>query len=337
MNERACARAAIIAEIRRFFAELEFLETDTPALVFSPGLEPHIRPMRIGNAFLHTSPEFAMKKILARGFERIFQICRCYRLEPKSATHMPEFTMLEWYRAQKNSQAGFETIMNDAEALFESLARKLFGATAFETEARGRQDVARPWPRFTIEECFREFAGLELTQHLKTEDLAWLCVERGWTSKDALTHASLTRPGAWDDLFYLVMLNGVEPALAKLGKPAIVYLYPESQAALANLTTDSRGFRWAKRFEIYAGGLELANAFDELTDAQTQRARFEKDMALRRALYGDAFPQSPIDEEFLAALASMPPSAGIALGVDRLAMYFTGATDIREVLWQEPY
>jgi lysyl-tRNA synthetase class 2 len=129
------------------------------------------------------------------------------------------------------------------------------------------------------------------------------------------------------------MMNAVEPALARLKRPVFVHLYPESQAALSNLVTDERGLRWAKRFEVYAGGFELGNAFDELTDPGEQRARFSKDMRLRRELYGDDFKASPVDEEFLAALAEMPRAGGIAMGVDRLAMYFTGAKDISEVLW----
>lgn len=315
-------RSEIISAIRQFFALRGFLETDTPSLVVSPGMEPHIRPIEIRGAavgsrvFLPTSPEFAMKRLLAQGYERIFQICKAYRLEPLSQTHNPEFTILEWYRTRQ----GYEAIMTDVEDLFVAIAACVPGAP----------DVSGPWPRLTVEECFRRFAGLELSHLLLAEPLLKVCQERGWIGREALMPH-------WDDLFFLVMMNAVEPGLAKLGKPAIVYLYPESQAALSNLVTDSRGLKWAKRFEVYAGGFELGNAFDELVDPVAQRQRFEKDMALRKKLYGDGFPPNPIDEEFLAALSAMPPSGGIAMGVDRIVMYFTGATDIKDVLWVPSY
>ena len=318
-------RSEIIRAIRGFFESQDFLETDTPSLVLSPGMEPHIRPIEIMRAgagervFLPTSPEFAMKRLLAQGYERIFQICKAYRLEPLSHTHNPEFTMLEWYRAN----AGYEAIMDDVENLFVAIQSRL---ALLSVEASTLVDVHQPWPRFTIEECFKKFAGLELSELLTVEPLRKICVERGWLSREA--PALL-----WDDLFFLVMMNAVEPGLERLGRPAIVYLYPESQAALSNLVTDSRGLCWAKRFEVYAGGLELGNAFDELADPVEQRKRFEKDMALRAQLYGPDFPASALDEDFLQALAKLPPSGGIAMGVDRIVMYFTGATDIKQVMW----
>lgn len=293
-------RAQVIQGIREFFWSKDFLETDTPSLVVSPGMEPHIRPVSTARpgVYLPTSPEFAMKRLLAAGFPRIFQICKSYRDEPKSATHNPEFAMLEWYRAN----AGYEAIMDDVEALFGFIEKKL--------------DLPhKPWLRLSVEEAFRRFAGVELTE-LK---------------------APSNEPGAWDDHFFRIMLNDVEPRLKELGQPVILHSYPASQCALANLYQDERGHTWAKRFEVYANGFEIANAFDELTDPAEQRRRFEKDMALRKAIYGDSFPVNPIDEEFLKALGKMPPSAGIALGVDRLVMYFTGAEYIRDVLWLESY
>ncbi|MBI3556454.1 MAG: EF-P lysine aminoacylase GenX [Deltaproteobacteria bacterium] len=315
-------RSEIIRAIRGYFESQDFLETDTPSLVLSPGMEPHIRPLELqapGTAervFLPTSPEFAMKGLLAQGYERIFQICKAYRREPMSNTHNPEFTMLEWYRAN----SGYEAIMDDVENLFAEIGKRV-GCPA---------NVTRPWPRFTIEECFKKFASLELSALLEVEPLRKVCIERGWIGREA-------PPMEWDDLFFLVMMNAVEPALEKLGRPAIVYLYPASQAALSNMVTDSRGLTWAKRFEVYAGGFELGNAFDELVDAREQRRRFEKDMALRAKLYGADFPANPIDEDFLKALETMPPSGGIAMGVDRIVMYFTGAADIKQVLWAPSY
>jgi lysyl-tRNA synthetase class 2 len=298
-------------------------------------MEPHIRPLKIAgtSAFLPTSPEFAMKRLLAQGYDRIFQICKSYRFEPLSDTHNPEFTMLEWYRGHSN----FEAIMDDVEDLLNRIASRVHGGPTFTHPNTGTQDVTRPWLRLTVEECFQRFAGLQLTELGDASALANVCFVRGWLGKDALDSKALAVPGAWDDLFFRVMMNAVEPALAKLGKPAIIYNYPESQAALANIATDARGFRWAKRFEVYAGGFELGNAFDELTDPLEQRRRFVKDMDLRRKLYGNDFPLNPIDEEFITALTHMPPSGGIAMGVDRLVMYFTGAKSIRDTLWLDSH
>lgn len=306
-------RAAIIRAIRDHFHGAGFLETDTPSLVRSPGMEPHIRPVKVEGraAYLPTSPEFAMKRLLAEGFDRVFQVCRAYRLEPKSQTHNPEFTMLEWYRAG----AGYEHIMDDVEGLFDRICRELHGGTRFMHPRIGLQNLERPWLRLSIEECFRRFAGKDLVSMLPP------------SGADAKAKED------FNDAFFRVFLNDIEPALAKLGRPVIVYDYPESQAALANLYTDARGLRWAKRFEVYAGGLELGNAFDELVDAREQRHRFEADMALRAQIYGADFPASPMDEEFLAALERMPPAGGIAMGVDRIVMYFTGAENISDVLW----
>lgn len=319
-------RAHITRLVRQFFFENGFIETDTPSFVLSPGMEPHIRPFRVEGtrAFLHTSPEFAMKKILATGeASKIFQVCKVFRSEPFSQTHHPEFTMLEWYR----TNAGYEQIMNDVEALFAFVARGIQSALP----------VQQPWLRLSIAECFLKFAEIDLVAVQSEQKFFEACVARKILGASDLDTSDLQKPGTWDDLFFRVMLNCVEPALQKLGQPVIVYDYPESQAALANLKTDASGLRWAKRFEVYAGGFELANAFDELTDPQVQRQRFEKDMKLRHQIYGDSFPANPIDESFIECLSKLPPSAGIALGIDRLVMYFTGASDIQETLWLPSY
>ncbi|MGE4231788.1 MAG: EF-P lysine aminoacylase EpmA [Bacteriovoracia bacterium] len=294
-------RAQIIQFIRQFFYENSFIETDTPTFVKSPGMEPHIRPYRVEQtqAFLPTSPEFAMKKVLSYGFDRIFQICKAYRNEPLSTTHHPEFTILEWYR----TNSGYEEIMDDVENLFSFLSTKLTGSSKFRS----------PWPRFTIEECFSKFTKTNLVDLIQQNR------------------------SDFDDEFFRIFLNEIEPELAKLNHPVIVHLYPESQAALSNLVTDARGLKWAKRFEVYAGGFELANAFDELTNSQEQRKRFIKDMGLRENLYGAGFPPNPIDEEFLSSLDHLPPCGGIALGVDRLIMYLLGIESIEDVLWQNSF
>ncbi len=322
-NHLLITRATIIETIRKYFWNEGFIETDTPAMVFSPGMEPHITPIEVHEqgvdlcshrAFLHTSPEFAMKKILAKGFDKIFQICKCYRAEPKSTTHEPEFTMLEWYRAN----AQYESIMDDCEKLFQSISKAL------------KQKVHTKWPRYSILECFQKFSDIDLTTLLPansetTKKFFQICKKRNYTNDSHLI---------WDDYFFLIMMNEIEPKLAKESTPVIIHSYPESQAALSNLSTDSGGIKWAKRFEVYANGLELANAFDELTDSTEQRARFERDRLFRKKQTGHS---SPIDEDFLNALTKMKPSAGIALGVDRLIMYFTNQTDIQNIIWQKSY
>lgn len=296
-------RAALIRAVRDFFHHRGFVETDTPTLVMSPGMEPHIRPLTVEGrrCFLPTSPEFAMKKLLAQGYTRIFQVCRAYRLEPRSSTHNPEFAILEWYRAH----SGYEQIMDDVEELFVAIGHAL----------QSPVDVSRPWPRLSVEECFERFAGRDLVAMLPADDATDLERER------------------FNDEFFKVFMDEVEPGLKALSRPVIVHGYPWFQAALSNLYTDERGLRWAKRFEVYGGGLELGNAFDELTDAAEQRQRFEKDMALRQKIYGAGFPPSPVDEELLTAIGKMSPTGGIAMGIDRMVMYFTGAASIDEVVW----
>lgn len=329
-HDKLVLRANIIQAIREYFTGVGFIETDTPSFVYSPGMEPHIRPIRVEGeaAFLPTSPEFAMKRILARGYDKIFQICKAYRYEPKSSTHNPEFAILEWYR----SHAGYEEIMNDVEALFEFICKRVYCSNHFETLVYGAQNLSRPWVRKTVSECFFEFAKIDLGRAVGDRSYLW-----NECSRLKLVDGKDDHAEAWDDLFFRVMMNIVEPALAQLGRPAIIYKYPPSQAALSNVFTDEHGQVWAKRFEVYAGGLELGNAFDELVNPNEQRVRFEKDMALRKQLYGDLYPISPIDEEFLKALSQMPASGGIAMGVDRLVMYFTGAKNIDDVLWLPSY
>jgi len=185
MKDKRRARAQIILAIRNYFASLDFIETDTPSLVKSPGMEPHIRPLRVRElgSFLPTSPEFAMKRLLAQGYEKIFQICKAYRNEPLSTTHNPEFAILEWYRGHSD----YFAIMDDVEGLFDAISKSLYGHSRFE----------RPWPRITVEQGFREFAGLELTELLR-------------------------QPGFDDDAFFRIMLNSVEPGLARLESPSLL-------------------------------------------------------------------------------------------------------------------
>ncbi|MCC7442074.1 MAG: EF-P lysine aminoacylase GenX [Bdellovibrionales bacterium] len=315
------ARDQVEQGIREFFRSREFLETRTPLLVPSPGMEPHIRPMKVAGreAYLPTSPEFAMKRLLAGGLPRIFQLSQAFRDEPLSRTHHPEFTMLEWYRAF----AGYEEIMRDTEELVAALCRRVHGSTRFVYQGR-EIDVTTPWPRLRVRDLFREHLGLELRPDTPRATLAEACADRGH---------SVSESEDWDDLYFKLWLNHVEGKLPA-GRAVFVHRYPPSQAALAVVDSDPDGTPWAKRFEFYAGGLELGNAFEELTDPAEQRARFEKDMALRTRVYGPSFPKSPIDEGFLEALAEgMPPSGGIAVGVDRLVMLLADEPDIDFTLW----
>jgi lysyl-tRNA synthetase class 2 len=326
-------RTRVEGGIRAFFAKRGFRETRTPLLVPSPGMEPHIRPFqairpaanpeapapKLARAFLPTSPEFAMKRLLVGGLERIFQICPAFRDEPEASTHRPEFTMLEWYRAY----AGYEDIMKDTEELIAELATAIHGRPEL-TFAGRAISVATPWPRLRVRDLFMEHAGVDLVRSNDSASLARECARLG---------VGGTADETWDDLYFRIWLNVIEPRLPA-DRAVLVMRYPESQAALAVVDADADGSRWARRFEAYAGGLELGNAFEELTDPREQRRRFVKDMELRERVYGPDFPKSPMDEEFLEALAEgMPPSGGIAVGVDRLVMLLGDEPEIDYTFW----
>jgi lysyl-tRNA synthetase class 2 len=322
-------RARTVAAVRRFFAERDFLEVETPCLQVSPGLEPHLRAFRTvleepfgqGDAelWLHTSPEFAMKKLLVAGLPRLFQMARCFRNGERSATHHPEFVMLEWYRAG----ASYTDLMDDCEGLLRAAAE-----AAGVREARWRDrscDLFAPWERLSVAEAFARHAGI---------DLLATAVPAEAPDPEALAaearRLGLSPGGAdtWEDLFFRIFLEFVEPRLG-VGAPTFLHDYPVSMAALSRRKDSDP--RLAERFELYVAGLELANAFGELTDAEEQRRRFEADMDRKERLYGHRYP---IDGDFLAALAfGMPESAGIALGVDRLVMLLAGADRIEQVLW----
>jgi lysyl-tRNA synthetase class 2 len=317
-------RARTMAAIRAFFAARDFVEVDTPALQASPGLEPHLNAFATQlvlpgepqgrPVYLHTSPEFAMKKLLAAGLPRIFQVAHVFRNGEAGALHHPEFTMLEWYRAH----ATYRDLMADCEALLRAVGG---GALTW----RGRTaDAAAPWRYLTVADAFAEFCGI---------DLLATCADPLRPSLDRLAEAARLigiAPHAgddWEDLLFRIFLDRIEPQLG-IGAPCVLYDYPLALAALARAKPDDP--RLAERFELYVCGLELANAFGELTDAQEQRRRFAADREKRCQRYGEAYP---VDEDFLAALAEMPQSAGIALGVDRLVMLLTGADRIEDVLW----
>ncbi|MFN4281002.1 MAG: EF-P lysine aminoacylase EpmA [Alphaproteobacteria bacterium] len=327
------ARAAMTGALRGYFAAKDFLEVETPALQVSPGLEPHLqafgttltdpyggpaRPM-----YLHTSPEFAMKKLLAAGLPRIFQIAPVFRDGERSDTHHPAFSMIEWYRAGEPLAA----LIDDCGALLRATwqaAPEDLRKGGLRWKGKACDPMRRP-EVLTVAEAFRRHAqGLDILA--TAPDPTNPSVER---LRDAATHAGLKLPesGDWEDLFFHIFLEHIEPKLG-IGAPTALVDYPLSMAALAKKS--ARDPRVADRMELYVAGLELANGFAELTDAAEQRRRFEADMEKKQRLYGERYP---LDEDFLAALAEMPDASGIALGFDRLVMLATGADKIDDVLW----
>jgi len=310
------ARARLQAAMRDWFADQGFVEVETPILQVAPGAEVHLSgfatdwktPDGVGRIrWLHSSPEFAMKKLLAGGMPKLFQFARVFRNGEGSALHHPEFTMLEWYRAD----AGYETIMDDCAAL-------LGACGVQELRWRDRRCDPRAEPeRLTVAEAFERHAGVDLFATIGDgEKLARLS---GVKRHDG---------DSWDDVFFRIMFDKIEPHLG-VGRPTILCEYPIGMAALARAKPGDR--RVAERFELYACGVELANAFGELTDPAIQRARLAADMDEKQRLYGVRWP---VDEDFLAALEhGLPDCAGIALGFDRLVMLASGAEHIEDVLW----
>lgn len=302
---------------RNFFEKQGYLEVETPALQHSPGGEVHIVGFKTEmlsadqqsrrDMYLHTSPEFAMKKLLAAGLPRIFQICRCYRNAEGSPIHSPEFTMLEWYHAGIE----YKQLMQECVGLFRAVSA---GKMQWENKT---SDPHAEWEIITVCEAFRKYAGIDIENTLNDFD-----------ALAAIAPSFAHKGDSWEDLFFRIFLEKIEPQLGH-PTPTIIYDYPASMAALARKKASDP--RFAERFEIYVCGMELANAFGELTDAKEQRARLEQDMALKEKLYGQTWP---VDEDFIAALEhGLPQSSGIALGFDRLAMLVSGASRIEQVLW----
>ena len=320
------ARGRIAAALRGWFATQDFIEVETAILQLSPGNETHLHAFAtelIGPAderariFLRTSPEFSCKKLLAAGEPRIFDFARVFRNRERGALHHPEFTLLEWYRANES----YETLMGDCAALLAAAARAA-GTARFSFRGRTIDPFAAP-SRLTLAEAFSRYAGIDLLATLAngTGDREKLAV--------AANTAGVRSAGddSWSDIFSRVLAERVEPHLGN-DRATILYEYPLPQAALARQKPGDP--RVAERFELYACGVELANAFGELTDATEQRQRFAAAMDEKQRIHGEHYP---IDDDFLAALACMPPASGIALGFDRLVMLATGAQRIEQVLW----
>jgi lysyl-tRNA synthetase class 2 len=302
------ARAQALATVRAFFTARGFLEVETPLIVPSPGLEIHLDAVAAGDGFLITSPEYSMKRLLAGGLEKIFQVCKCFRANERGPHHAGEFTMIEWYRA-------FDTI--------ESIARdteELVHAVCGDHARVGGRTIALapPWRRITVRDAMLQWAGVRVAGDESAAELTTAVRAAGIEIADGL---------AWDDAFFTAWLARVDPALAQLDHAILVEDWPAPLAALARRKDGDP--RTALRFEAYVGGLELANAFDELVDPGEQDQRFREEQEARRAR---GRPVYPIDAKLLAALhEGLPPSGGIALGFDRLVMLATGATTIAEV------
>jgi lysyl-tRNA synthetase class 2 len=316
------ARSRIMAALRAWFGTQDFVEVETAILQASPGNEAHLHAFATeliapdatrSRLYLHTSPEFAAKKLLAAGERRLFTFARVFRNRERGALHHPEFTMLEWYRANET----YDALMEDCAALLAATA-EVAESKAFTFRGCSADPFAVP-ERLSVADAFRRYADIDLLATLDDRD-ALAAAARGQGVRVA-------DDDNWADIFSRVLVERIEPHLG-IGRATILDEYPVSEAALARPTAHDP--RVAERFELYVCGVEIANAFGELTDAAEQRRRFENEMAEKERVHGERYP---VDEDFLAALAEMPPASGIALGFDRLVMLATGASRIEQVLW----
>lgn len=323
-------RGRIRDAARRYFAERDFIEVECGALQRSPGNEAHLHAFATTltrtdlsrrTLYLHTSPEFACKKLLAAGERRIFTLAPVYRNRERGVLHAPEFHMLEWYRAEEP----YDAVMADCLAILK-LAAEAAGSSPFRFRDRSA-DVGANAERIDVADAFAKYAGVDLLATLAPD---------GSGNAQALAAAAqgcgieAAPEDGWSDIFSRILAAHIEPRLG-LGRPTILDRYPKTEAALARVTADDT--RLAERFELYVCGVELANGFGELTDAVEQRRRFEAEMDEKARIHGERYP---IDEDFLDALAHMPQASGVALGFDRLVMLATGAPRIDLTLWTPP-
>jgi len=289
-------RARIIDTIRKFFVHNEYLEVETPIRIPAPTPEAHIDAVESGGWFLQTSPELCMKRLLAAGIHRIFQICKCFRQGERGRLHLPEMTLLEWYRVDSN----YLDLMDECEALINTIAR-MNGSQEDILFYQGKEiKLIPPWPRLSVSDAFKKFGPIPLNTALEQDQ--------------------------FDD----IMVEKIEPNLGQT-QPVFLYDYPASRGALARLKPQD--LRYAERFELYIGGLEICNAFSELIDPIEQRERFERQQDHRRK---SGKPVYPMPQKFLAALGNMPAAAGNALGIDRLVMLFSDSKQIDDVVTFTP-
>jgi lysyl-tRNA synthetase class 2 len=324
LNQMYRTKLTILRLIREFFWSKNFIEAETPIAVCLPSLEPYLDPIPVTfhdphqkahQFYLHTSPEFALKKLLAAGFTKLFEISKCFRnYEEFGGTHNTEFTMLEWYRAPGE----MEDFMNDTEELFKFVANKI-GVPHI--AYKGNQiNIHQQWDRKTMKQIWQEYAHVSLDDYLTFESIKKLAEEKGYDTQSLPTY---------EDIFFKIFLNEIEPFLG-INKPIFVYNYPTNMCSLSR--TCAHDDRYAERTEIYIGGLELANGFGELGDGAKQQNLLEKDLALKKNL---GKPTWEIDTDFIKAINSgFPNAAGIALGIDRMVMLFTGAHTIDEVIFE---
>jgi lysyl-tRNA synthetase class 2 len=290
-RSRLFLRAKIIQSIRRFFAGRGYLEVETPVVIPAPAPEANIDAIKTKRGFLQTSPELCMKRLLSAGYEKIFQICKCFRDEERGHLHLPEFTMLEWYRVE----ADYFDLMDECQNMIKHAVSELDIGEIFEYQ-KGLINLSGEWEKITVKDAFKKFTST--------------------------TPERAVESGDFDE----IVVSLVEPGLNN-GKPVFLYNYPLSQAALSKINEYDR--ETAERFELYMGGLELANAFSELTNANEQRKRFLEEAENRRKTGKIEYP---FPEKFINDLEHMPPSAGIAFGIDRFVMLLTDSASIDEVV-----
>ncbi len=324
------ARGRIKQAIRQFFEAAHFTEVECAALQFSPGNEAHLHAFATEQMapdgarkrlYLHTSPEFACKKLLAAGESRIFTFAQVYRNREQGPLNVPEFTMLEWYRAKQT----YDSTMLDCRNIL-CQAAAVLDRPVF--RFRGREaDVTASPERITVATAFLQHAGIDLFETMASD---------GVPDRDAFARAA-TKAGIkvvpddlWSDIFSRVLTERIEPHLG-IGRATILDRYPRCEAALARAAADDS--RVSERFELYVCGVEVANGFGELTDASEQRRRFGEEMDVRERIHGERYP---IDEDFLTALRQMPEASGVALGFDRLVMLATAADSVGRVIWTPP-
>jgi lysyl-tRNA synthetase class 2 len=319
------ARNAVTRAARAWFDEQGFTEVETAILQVSPGNETHLHAPSTEliaadggrtQRYLRTSPEFACKKLLASGEARIFEFARVFRDRERGRLHLPEFTMLEWYRANE----AYDAIMADAISLIAHAAQAT-GIGQFSFRGKATDPFAEP-EMLTVSQAFNRFAGIDLLATIQGGE-----GDRNKLAAIAETKTRITTDDTWTDIFSKIIVEYIEPNLGE-ERLTIVYEYPLPEAALARPTSSDA--RVAERFEIYACGVELANGFGELTDAAEPRRRFTLAMDEKQRRYGERYP---LDEDFLAAVACMPEASGVALGFDRLVMLASGAVSVDQVVW----